>query len=56
MLLFATLIALAQPSAAEKCRYLEDLNRQYAGQALTPGQQQLRQELVAWYRQNCKRK
>jgi len=39
--------------ADERCQQLEALNRQYAGVTLTSSQQQLKRQLVAWYRQNC---
>jgi len=48
-LTFASTAALAD----ERCQQLEALNRQYAGVTLTSTQQQLKRQLVAWYRQNC---
>ena len=42
--------------ADDRCRQLEALHRQYAGVALTAGQQKLKRQLVAWYNQNCKQR
>lgn len=55
MILVLTLLAAAaqDPSVAERCRYLEDLNRQYLGLTLTPEEQQIKREMLAWYRANC---
>ena len=40
--------------ADERCKQLEALNQQYAGVQLTNAQKQLKSQLVAWYRQNCR--
>jgi hypothetical protein len=41
--------------ADERCRQLEQLNRQYAGVQLTSTQKHLKRQMVAWYKQNCGR-
>lgn len=50
------MIAAVTPAAAEdeRCRQLEELNRQYMGVALTSDQQALKRRLVAWYNANCR--
>jgi len=48
-------IASTASFAHERCKQLEDLNRQYAGVELTSSQKQIKQQMVAWYRQNCGR-
>lgn len=55
MIYVLTLIAAAaqDPSTIEKCRYLENLNRQYQGLTLTAEEQQIKREMQAWYRANC---
>ena len=47
------ILTLPLRGLAERCQQLEALNRQYAGVTLTSSQQQLKRQLVAWYRQNC---
>jgi hypothetical protein len=51
--LFLT-IAPTTGLADERCRQLEALNQQYAGVQLTSTQKQLKSQLVAWYKQNCR--
>ena len=46
----ASTAALADP----RCQQLEALNQQYAGVQLTSTQKQLKSQLVAWYKQNCR--
>lgn len=41
-------------TADERCRQLEELNRQYMGVSLTSDQQALKRKLVAWYNANCR--
>jgi hypothetical protein len=50
MLGFASTAALAD----ERCQQLEALARQYAGVTLTSAQQQMKRQMVAWYKQNCR--
>jgi hypothetical protein len=40
--------------ADERCQQLVALNQQYAGVQLTSVQKQLKSQLVAWYKQNCR--
>ena len=40
--------------ADDRCEQLVVLNQQYAGVQLTITQKQLKSQLVAWYRQNCR--
>jgi hypothetical protein len=49
-------LALASTTvlADERCKQLEALNQQYAGVQLTSTQKQLKSQLVAWYKQNCR--
>jgi len=51
--LFLTLASTAA-LADERCKQLEALNQQYAGVQLTNTQKQLKSQLVAWYKQNCR--
>jgi hypothetical protein len=44
----------SQSFADERCKRLEELNRQYAGVQLTSTQKQLKKKLVSWYMQNCR--
>jgi hypothetical protein len=39
--------------ADERCGQLVALNKQYAGVKLTTEQQQIKVQLVAWYKENC---
>jgi len=49
-------VALTQARAEdERCQQLVALNKQYRGVALTPDQKQLKVQMVAWYKENCKR-
>ena len=41
--------------ADERCDQLVRLHRQYAGVELTGEQQNLKAQLVAWYKANCRR-
>ena len=41
--------------ADERCEQLVRLHRQYAGVELTGEQQNLKAQLVAWYKANCRR-
>jgi hypothetical protein len=41
--------------ADERCEHLVRLHRQYAGVELTSEQQNLKAQLVAWYKANCRR-
>jgi uncharacterized protein YeaC (DUF1315 family) len=41
--------------ADERCEQLVRLHRQYAGVELTSEQQNLKVQLVAWYKANCRR-
>jgi len=41
--------------ADERCRQLVALNKQYAGGALTREQNDIKVQLVAWYKANCGR-
>ena len=41
--------------ADERCEQLVRLHRQYAGVELTSDQQNLKAQLVAWYKANCLR-
>ena len=50
--LFLT-FASASALADDRCGQLESLNRQYAGVSLSAYQQQVKRQMVAWYRQNC---
>jgi hypothetical protein len=50
LLTFTSVGALAD----ERCQQLEALNRQYAGVTLTSYQKDLKRQMVAWYRQNCR--
>jgi hypothetical protein len=50
MLGFASTAAFAD----ERCQQLEALARQYAGVTLTSVQQQMKRQMVAWYKQNCR--
>jgi hypothetical protein len=50
LLSFTSVGALAD----DRCRQLEDLNRQYAGVQLTSYQKDLKRQLVAWYNTNCR--
>jgi len=50
------LLSLASPAFAdERCGQLVALNKQYAGVALTREQQDIKVQLVAWYKANCGR-
>ena len=52
----AVLCALANVARAdERCEQLVKLHRQYAGVELTSEQQNLKAQLVAWYKANCRR-
>jgi hypothetical protein len=51
VLSFLTSAALAD----ERCEQLVKLHRQYAGVELTSEQQNLKAQLVAWYKANCRR-
>ena len=51
--LFLT-VASTTALADERCQQLEALNQQYAGVQLTSTQKQLKSQLVAWYKQNCR--
>lgn len=52
----AVVYALGAVAANEdKCRYLEQLSREYAGQTLSPYEQAVKRRMVAWYRANCKK-
>lgn len=53
ILVTSTLIAATAAPVDAKCRYLEELNRQYAGLTLSTYEQQVKRQMVAWYRQNC---
>ena len=41
-------------SNEENCQKLEALARQYAGVTLTPEQQKMKRQMVAWYNKNCR--
>lgn len=58
MLILSTVLVLAasNPATESKCKYLEDLNRQYAGMQLSAYERQVKQQMVAWYRANCQKK
>jgi len=50
------LYSLSSPARAdERCEQLVRLHRQYAGVELTSDQQNLKAQLVAWYKANCRR-
>jgi hypothetical protein len=51
--LFLTVVSTAA-LADDRCQQLVALNQQYAGVQLTSMQKQLKSQLVAWYRQNCR--
>ena len=52
----ATLSSLTNVALAdERCEQLVKLHRQYAGVELTSEQQNLKAQLVAWYKANCRR-
>jgi len=51
--LFLT-VASTAALADDRCLQLEALNQQYAGVQLTSAQKQLKSQLVAWYKQNCR--
>ena len=51
--LFLT-VASTAALADDRCQQLVALNQQYAGVQLTSTQKQLKNQLVAWYRQNCR--
>ena len=50
--LFLT-VAATTASADERCQQLVALNNQYKGVTLTATQQQLKVQLVSWYKANC---
>jgi hypothetical protein len=57
-LLSASALVYPRSSAAladERCEQLVKLHRQYAGVELTSDQQNLKAQLVAWYKANCRR-
>jgi hypothetical protein len=51
--LFLTFASTTGALADDRCQQLEALNRQYMGVSLTTAQQQIKRQLVSWYRQNC---
>jgi hypothetical protein len=52
----AVLYSLTDAALAdERCEQLVKLHRQYAGAELTSEQQNLKAQLVAWYKANCRR-
>lgn len=55
---FLTMALITVPASdiATRCRDLEALSRWYAGQVLSPVQQQVKQQMIVWYLQNCKKK
>ncbi len=54
--LLLSLAATAGFAADERCAQLVALNKQYRHVALTDEQQNLKVQLVSWYKENCGRR
>jgi hypothetical protein len=52
--LLLTIASSTGAVADYRCAQLEALNRQYAGVQLTSAQKQIKVQLVAWYKKNCR--